>query len=156
MESKKLVLNELRRLLDEQLRAVDVFSDKALGILGTTTLFWVVVAAWGLLQRPGMFSPPWLYVWLATVVGYLIMIAIVLAGILPENCEFPLTTDWDELHYSFIFKDEGDCLNQLLSNYTTCIERNDTLLKRKTCRLKWSVILFGITVLLLAILAARS
>lgn len=156
MESKRLVLNELQRLLDEQLHAVDVFSDKALGILASTTLFWVIAGALGLLQRPSMFNPPWLYVWLATVVGYLTMIAITLVGILPENCAFPLTTDWDELHRSFLFKDENDCLYQLLSNYTTCIEQNDILLKRKARCLRWSAMLFAITVVLVAILAAWS
>jgi len=154
MESKRLVLAELHRLLDEQLRASETLTSKALGVLNATGIAWVIIGTLGLLQRHEMFAPPWLWVWILTVVGYMAMVGIVVGGILPQDYSYPITTDWDELHRLFILKDEDACLDQLLSNYTTYIDLNRQPLQRQRSLLKPAALILPVIVALLTILAA--
>ena len=114
---KRIVLDELRRLLDRLYEASNTLDTKLHQLLGLTSL---IVAISGTLQLSSLRQVGgWLF-WISLIIAlalYVWIFLVAFRALRPRIKEFPITRNWEVLEELYFGESESDILIQLASDY---------------------------------------
>lgn len=145
---QRLVLEQRYYHLSQLYQANDSLDGKAMSLLQTTGLIFVLV---GVLISHDLILKNILLVGISFI-PFGLMVILLACGVLPKDTYTPGTQDWNKLYEQYIYKGNDDCFGQILDD---CVETADRLLTRnksKSETVVWAIILFGLQVIGLLII----
>ena len=114
---KRIVLDELRRLLDRLYEASNTLDGKLQQLLGLTSL---IVAISGTIQLSVLRQVGgWLF-WASLIIAlvlYVWIFRVAFMALRPRIKEFPITRNWEVLEELYFGESESDILIRLTSDY---------------------------------------
>lgn len=154
LDSKKLVLEELRSAYETTISAGHILNDKLQNILSFSSIIFSVVSA---IEASTLQNVVGIGFWILIVIAlilYLTTVCLILKrGLNPIAYQTPISTNWDELSERYFHKTNEKVVDLTISQYLHSIEnlRAVNARKAKTVDVTSSLMIWMILLLLLAI-----
>ena len=151
LAAKRLVLDELRRSLGQQLNAADGLDSKLRQLLSSASLILSLVTVLQITTGIAQADWPYLTGLVAVLILYVALIVVILRGLRPMTYSLPIPSNWDEIEERFFALEEDAAIELLISNYLAYSPKTAENLKYKSDMVRWaSVLLVMIVVVLTA------
>lgn len=153
LPARRLVLQELQAVLEQQMQAADALDSKLKDLLGTTSLILTLITT--LQVATGISAAaPWYWGLLAFVLMlYAGLLWVVLQGLQPQGYEMPIPTTWEKIKEHYFGLAEEQALELLIVTYLACREKNELRLKDKGARVRGASALLATIVIVLIVAA---
>jgi len=148
---KRIVIEELRRLLDKTHDASTQLDSKLYALLQSASL---IIALAGLTQISVIKGKAGTWFWIGfaiVLVLYVAIFVLIFLGIRARTYTFPVSINWNEIHKVYMGKDEDTVMTRIISDSLRCYEQNSRVNHDKSGKVHWVMVLFVIIIVVLLI-----